>query len=294
MSNNKNRTAANAVSQEVDERKLATEARLVELRQDLDEAQRHIQYLEKEGKRRHNGTSAQLGRTVAELKQLEARYGSLSRELADIKSSDNPIIAQGNLADLESINNRLEAFEELPGKVRSLREDVSELQATVTGLDVRTSNNEHKIGNLETSQSKLTHRVFNLEQQFQEKAPWAALVLGVLVAVATLWIRFTFVSRETTQMLPDGDTIQVPDPNFVFNTWIMAGAFGAIAAGLVVLLGLFASRRSRTATDYDVSTPVHSQVSNTPTPRQQTAEEAPTKKLPVTEQLVDASASGVR
>ncbi len=291
MSNSKSRPTLHSLNRKIEETREEIEARLVEVRQELDEGKNHTNYLEKEGKRRHNGISAQLSRYASAIKALETLYGTLMQELADVKSSENPIIAQSNLADLESINDRLGAFEGLDGKVRKLREDVSELQATVTSHDVRISNVEHVTETLQDGQRKHANRIFNLEQKFQEKAPWAALIVGIIAAAVTLWVRFTFISRETTQVLPDGGTILVPDPNFVFNTWMMAMAFGVIAAGLIVLLGLFVGR-SRKGTDYEVSPSASVQVSNTPTPRQQPADEAPTKKLPATEQLVGASKDG--
>lgn len=286
MSTNKNRATVKPVNQQVDEGKLTTEAKLAEFRQLLDEALRHIQYWEKEGKRRHDGSSAQLSRTVAELRQLEARYEHLSRELADIKSSDNPIIAQGNLADLESINNRLEAFEGLPDKVRSLREDVSELQATVIGHGARLTNVEEEVVKTNGNLSRLTHRVFTLEN-IQDKAPWAALLIGIVAGVIAYFMWFNLVPWKSVIELKDGTEIPVTYDALHFGgSWLAAIAAAALVTGLIIA---YFRKRPASRRDDDVTPTQVYTATPLPTPQRIAEDDAPTKVL-----VTEGAQSGTR
>lgn len=286
MSNTKSRLSAESVNRRADELKQATETRFAGVEQQIDEAMRHVNYWETEGKRRHSGTSAQTSRTVAELKQLKARFEHLTRELADIKSSDNPIIAQGNLADLESINNRLEAFEELPDKVRKLREDVSELQATVIGHGARITNVEEEVVKTNGSLGRLTHRVFNLEN-IQEKAPWAALLIGIVAGVIAYFMWFNLVPWKSVIELADGTEIPVTYDALHFGgSWLVAIATGALIAGLIIA---YFRKRPATYRDDDVA-PVQANTANpSPAPRRIAEDDAPTKVL-----VTEGAQSGTR
>lgn len=288
--NNGSRPTVNSVNRKVDELRKETMDKLVIVRQQLDEANRHVRHLEQEGKRKNSGMSGQITRNTAEIQRLNTLYEKLVQQLDDIKSSDNPIVSQGNLMDLESINNRLDAFDHLDEKVRKLREDMDAVQADIAGHDIRITHTERMTHSLDRRVGNIDHRVSILET-IRDKVSWTPLVVGLIIAAITLWVRLAWVSREYVAMVREDGTEIVADlPHFVLLSWMLAIGLGAIAAGI-----LYAVLRNRKVRDSEESYQTAEVIDSTPTPRQQSAaEETPTTVLPQTEAVHAGAPNGAR
>lgn len=249
-------------------------------------AEAELRYLRQEAKKGTPGVTKKIAEMSNAITTQQALVERMAAEIKDIKSSDNPIIAQRNLGGIQSVMDRLEALEDLDAKVQKIREDVTALQADVTSLNVRTSNNENNIERIDASHNRLTHRVFNLEN-IQEKAPWVALLVGAIAGVIAYFMWFNLVPWKSVIELPDGSEIPVTYDALHFGgSWLVAIAAGALVAGLIIA---YTRKRSASYRDDDVEqTRVYTNHPS-PTPRRIADDDAPTKVL-----VTEGAPSGTR
>lgn len=285
------KNSVEAINRRVDELKASTEASIAQRRLELDEANRHIRQLTTEGNRRHTGVSAQVSRLIGDVKRLETLLGQLTEQVAGIKPSANPFIAQGNLDDFESIKNRLEQFDGFISTIRTLEVSVKDLQATANAHGERISNVEDGHEQLKEKHQKLTHRVYTVEQllkQFRDKTPWGRVVIA---AVAGLIAGFVWSNTEFTQnwTLADGTVQAVPLD--VANSGWAALAAGVAAFGFALgLLLLFVKAKSG-----DTITPVEAdRPYRTERPSTNVANSNAEGATPTTVLVTEGAASGTR